>query len=304
MPKAAPQSPGTAAPDIRFRIAKPPLTDPASLPQTAPDANTLHSPQPLRQAVPRPGALCVPPPEALRRADPAAEPLDGIANRSQTAPMTMTQSTPRIALITGASRGLGYALALELAPRYHILAVARTVGGLEELDDAIKTRGGEATLAPIDITNRDAMAHLCRSVYDRWGGIALWAHTAIHTAPLTPTWQLDAKDWDRSVATNVTAMGHMIPFVAPLLGTDGTALFFDDPKGGEKFHGHYGATKAAQIALATSWQAESVKTGPKVHILRPQPMATAHRARFFPGEDRDTLVTPAAEAARLLATLD
>ncbi|MBP0480955.1 SDR family NAD(P)-dependent oxidoreductase [Sagittula salina] len=213
----------------------------------------------------------------------------------------MTQ--PKIALVTGASRGLGYALALALAPEYHILAVARTVGGLEELDDAIKAKGGEATLAPMDITNRDAMAHLCRSVYDRWGGVALWAHTAIHTGPLTPTWQLDPKDWDRSVATNVSATGHMIPFVAPLLGETGSALFFDDLKGGEKFHGHYGATKVAQIALARSWQRETHKTGPRVHILEPQPMGTAHRARFFPGEPREPLATPQAEAARLLASI-
>lgn len=209
----------------------------------------------------------------------------------------------KIALITGASRGLGYALGTALAPEYHVLAVARTVGGLEELDDAIKAKGGEATLAPMDITNRDAMAHLCRSVYDRWGGIALWVHTAIHTAPLTPTWQLDQKDWDKSVATNVSAMGHMIPFVAPLLGTAGTAVFFDDPHGGQKFYGHYGATKAAQIALARSWQGESEKTGPRVHILQPQPMGTAHRARFYPGEDREALTTPAQEAERLLAQI-
>ncbi|WP_425070967.1 SDR family NAD(P)-dependent oxidoreductase [Sagittula sp. S175] len=210
----------------------------------------------------------------------------------------------KIALITGASRGLGYALALSLAPEYHIFAVARTVGGLEDLDDAIKAKGGEASLAPMDITNRDAMAYLCRSIYDRWGGIALWAHTAIHTAPLTPAWQLDQKDWDKSVNTNVSAMGHMIPFIAPLLGTEGTALFFDDPRGGQKFYGHYGTTKTAQIALARTWQGESEKTGPKVHILNPAPMGTAHRARFYPGEDHAALATPAEEATRLLGELD
>ncbi|WHZ36981.1 MULTISPECIES: SDR family oxidoreductase [unclassified Sagittula] len=209
----------------------------------------------------------------------------------------------QIALITGASRGLGYALAEALAPEYHIVAVARTVGGLEELDDAIKAKGGAATLAPMDVTDRNAMAQLCRSVHDRWGGVALWAHTAVHTGPLTPTWQLDPKDWDRSMATNAHAMGHLIPYIAPLLGTDGTALFFDDPKGGEKFYGHYGASKAAQIAVARSWAAETVKTGPKVRILTPGPMATAVRARFHPGEERDMLATPADEARRLLAEL-
>lgn len=209
----------------------------------------------------------------------------------------------KLALITGASRGLGFALAQELAPEYHILAVARTVGGLEDLDDSIKAKGGEATLAPMDVTDRDAMAHLCRSVHDRWGGLALWVHTAIHTAPLTPTWQLDQKDWTKSVATNVTAMGHLIPFVAPLLGTEGRAIFVEDDHAGEKFYGHYGATKAAQMALVRSWAAETVNTGPRVDILQPRAMGTAHRARFFPGEERDALATPFDEAKRLLAEL-
>lgn len=209
----------------------------------------------------------------------------------------------KLALITGASRGLGFALAEALAPDYHILAVARTVGGLEELDDKIKAKGGEATLAPMDITNKDAMAHLCRSVHDRWGGLALWAHTAVHAAPLSPAAHLDGKDWQKSVATNLDAMGHLIPFVAALLGEDGQAVFFDDPQGGEKFFGHYGTTKTAQIALARSWQAETARTGPQVHILTPAPMATATRARFHPGEDRAPLAAPEAEAQRLLATL-
>ena len=209
----------------------------------------------------------------------------------------------RIALITGASRGLGFALAEALSPEYHIVAVARTVGGLEDLDDRIKARGGEATLAPMDVCNRDAMAHLCRSIHDRWGGIALWAHTAVHAAPLTPAPHMDAKGWKKSVTTNIDAMGHLIPFVAPLLGDDGTALFFDDPHGGEKFYGHYGTTKAAQIALARSWAAEQENFGPRIRILTPRPMETHTRARFHPGEDRAPLAQPSAEAARLLAQL-
>ena len=177
------------------------------------------------------------------------------------------------------------------------------MGGLEDLDDRIKARGGEATLAPMDIANRDAMAHLCRSVHDRWGKLDLWVHTAIHAAPLTPAAHLDMRDWQKSLATNVDAMAHLIPFVAPLLGTDGRAVFFDDPHGGEKFFGHYGTTKAAQIALARSWQAETRNTGPVVEVLQPRPMATATRARFFPGEDRAPLASAHDEAARLLGAL-
>ena len=213
------------------------------------------------------------------------------------------ESIPRIALVTGASRGLGAALAEALAATHHIVAVARTVGGLEELDDRIQAAGGQATLAPMDITNSDAMAQLCRSIHDRWGRLDLWAHAAVHAPPLTPAAHLDAKDWDKSVTTNVTATGQLIPFLAPLLGEDGTALFFDDPHGGEKFFGAYGASKAAQIALAHSWAAETARTGPKIHILSPAPMPTATRARFHPGQDTGKLAHPRDEAARLLALL-
>jgi NAD(P)-dependent dehydrogenase (short-subunit alcohol dehydrogenase family) len=213
--------------------------------------------------------------------------------------MTDTPDTT-IALVTGASRGLGAAFAEILCPTHHIVAVARTTGALEELDDRIQAKGGSATLAPMDITNTDAMAHLCRSIYDRWGSLDLWVHTAVHAAPLAPASHMDAKDWDKSVALNVTATGRLIPFITPLLGDTGRALFFDDPKAGEKFFGSYGATKAAQIALARSWQAETRKTGPKVHILDPKAMPTATRARFHPGEDRSALADTRDEARRLL----
>ncbi|MEZ5714455.1 MAG: SDR family NAD(P)-dependent oxidoreductase [Paracoccaceae bacterium] len=215
----------------------------------------------------------------------------------------MSETSEKIALITGASRGLGAALAEALAPTHHIVAVARTTGALEELDDRIQAKGHAATLAPMDITNIDAMAQLCRGIYDRWGRVDLWAHTAIHAAPLSPADHIDAKDWDKSVSVNVTATGTLIRFVAPLLGRDGTAIFFDDPRGGQKFFGAYGTTKAAQIALAQRWAAETVNTGPKVHILEPRPLATANRARFFPGEDRAALIPPRDEATRLLAGL-
>ncbi len=211
--------------------------------------------------------------------------------------------TDKIALITGASRGLGAGLAEALATTHHIVAVGRTTGALEELDDRIKALGGAATLAPMDITNADAMAQLCRSIHDRWGKVDLWAHTAIHAAPLSPADHIDQKDWEKSVSINVTATGRLIPFIAPLLGQDGTALFFDDPHGGEKFFGAYGASKSAQIALARSWAQETEKLGPKVQILSPAPLATALRARFFPGEDRDKLASARDEAERLLAAL-
>lgn len=211
----------------------------------------------------------------------------------------------KLALITGASRGLGAALATALSPTHHIIAVARTTGALEDLDDRIQAAGGSATLAPMDVTNADAMAHLCRDIYDRWGHVDLWLHTAIHAAPLSPTAHVAPKDWDKSVATNATATQTLIRMVEPLLlsAPAGQAVFFDDPRGGQKFFGSYGATKAAQMALARSWQAETVNTGPKVSILEPNPLPTATRARFFPGEDRAPLADAGEEAARLVALL-
>ena len=209
----------------------------------------------------------------------------------------------KTALITGASRGLGAALAIALCDTHHIIAVGKTTGALEELDDSIQAKGGSATLAPMDVTNADAMATLCRGIYDRWGTLDLWLHTAIHAAPLTPTSHIDSKDFAKSIAGNITATATLISFVAPLLGQTGQAVFFDDPRAGQQFFGSYGSTKAAQIALARSWQAETATNGPKVHILTPDPMPTATRARFYPGENRDKLNDPQVQAAKVLAAL-
>lgn len=236
--------------------------------------------------------------------------------------MTETSSRPestpdRIALITGASRGLGAALAEALAATgWHVIAVGRTTGALEELDDRIQAAGGSATLAPLDITQDDAMRHLCRSVHDRWGRLDLWAHTAVHVPPLSPAGHVAIKDWDKTLATTMRATGTLIPMIEPLLraSPQGTALFFDDSArlddtgAPRKFFGAYGAAKAGQIALAQSWAAECAALGPgrapKVIIDRPAPMPTATRARFFPGEDRAALTPTMTEATRILRVLD
>lgn len=219
----------------------------------------------------------------------------------------MTQKiAPKTALVTGASRGLGFALCQQLCARgWHVVAVARTVGGLEALDDRIKALGlpgaGGLTLAPMDVTVEDAMRHLCRQIHDRWGGLGLWAHTAIHATALSPAPSVDMKDLDKSIAINLRAASFLIGMVDPLLRAGkGTALFFDDPLPGQPFAAAYGTTKAAQIALARSWQAETRRTGPRVEIVTPAAMPTAVRARFYPGEDRKPLADPAAEAGRLL----
>lgn len=211
----------------------------------------------------------------------------------------------KIALVTGASRGLGAALAETLAGQgWHILAVARTSGALEELDDRIRRAGGTATLAPMDAGQPEPMVKLAEAVIGRWGGLDLWAHCAIHAAPLAPAGHVDAKDFQKSVDLNIVATRGLIALFEPLLrARSGSALFFDDPRAGQKFFGSYGATKAAQIALARSWQAETENVGPRVVIAQPAPMPTATRARFFPGENRAPLTPCKAEAERILAQM-
>lgn len=211
----------------------------------------------------------------------------------------------QIALVTGASRGIGAASAEWLAARgAHVVAVARTVGALEELDDRIKASGGQATLAPMDITDEGAMAHLCRSIHDRWGRADIWVHSAIHVTALTPAPHLAAKDLDKLIATNIRGFARLVALVDPLIAPSNApqAVFFDD-QWDAKFASPYGMCKAAQRALIQSWQAETAKFPLKVHLLQPRPMPTAVRARFYPGEDRAPLAHPSDEAARLLPIL-
>ncbi|MFN3952934.1 MAG: SDR family NAD(P)-dependent oxidoreductase [Pararhodobacter sp.] len=238
-------------------------------------------------------------------------------DESSARPAADPANAVRVALITGASRGLGAALAEALAGAgWHVVAVARTTGALEELDDRVQASGGVATLAPMDITQDDAMRHLCRSIHERWGRVDLWAHTAVHAPPLSPAGHVAAKDWERTLNTTLRATGSLIPMIEPLLRASpaGMALFFDDPARLDaegrprKFFGAYGAAKAGQMALVQSWAAECAALGPqrapRVMIDHPAPMPTATRARFFPGEDRTALSTPATEAARLMRLLD
>ena len=168
------------------------------------------------------------------------------------------------------------------------------------LDDRIKAKGGQATLAPMDVNNADAMAHLCRSIFDRWGKVDFWAHTAVHAAPIGPAATMDEKDWEKSIQLNIKTTGILIPYVTPLLGATGWAMFFDDGHAGEKFFGAYGASKSAQIALVNSWAKECEKTGPVVKIMSTPAMPTATRARFYPGEDRSGLSAPSDVAETLL----
>ena len=209
-----------------------------------------------------------------------------------------------VALVTGASRGLGAELAKILSSTHHVVAVSRTIGALEALDDQIKKCGGSSTLAPIDLTDGNAVAQLCRSIFDRWGKIRLWVHTAIHVAPLGPVITIDSKDWEKSITNNVTALAKLIPMISPLLEEDSQAVFFEDNTIMKKFSSIYGATKAAQIHIVKTWRDECKSTGPKICVLQPNPMPTAVRARFYPGENRHELQSVNIEAKRLVSLLE
>ena len=209
----------------------------------------------------------------------------------------------RIALVTGASRGLGAACAEWLAARgAHVVAVARTTGGLEELDDRIQAAGGSATLAPMDITTEDAMAHLCRSIHDRWGKADIWVHTAIHATALTPAGHIREKDLDANIATNIRATARLIALVEPLIAPSdiATAVFFDD-EGEAMYGGAYAMSKAAQRALVMPLAGGNGQAWAEGQIAAPEPDADGGARPLLPRREPEGLADPAAEADRLLA---
>lgn len=212
----------------------------------------------------------------------------------------------KLILVTGASRGLGYATAVELSePGSHIIAVARTVGGLEELDDAVSAKGGQATLVPLDITDETGLQNLGKSVFDRWGRLDAFIHCAAHAAPLSPVGHIATKDLDRSWQTNARATQRLITMLDPLLkaSPEGQAVHIHDPHISGKFCASYATSKLAAHQFADAWRLESRQTGPEVRIFEPSPMPTALRARFFPGEDRKSLADPASQAKKIKALI-
>ncbi|MEL6679731.1 MAG: SDR family oxidoreductase [Pseudomonadota bacterium] len=214
--------------------------------------------------------------------------------------------TDKIVLVTGASRGLGRAVA-EAAGRRgaHVVAVARTVGGLEELADTLDTMGAGSTLVPLDITDDGGLQRMCAAVHERWGRVDLWAHTAVYAAPLSPAAHVAERELTRTLDINVRAVHRLVRYVEPLLraSASGQAVLMDDEVAGQPFYGGYGASKAAARALVESWRAETATTGPKVTLFTPPPMRTAVRGRFHPGEDTDGLAHPGDVAERLFAEL-
>lgn len=209
-----------------------------------------------------------------------------------------------ISLVTGATRGLGYSTALALAGRgAHVLAVGRTVGGLEDLDDAIRKTGGEATLVPLDLNDDAGLERLGAAIHERWGRLDLVVHAAAEAAPMAPAEHIAAAELDKVIAANFRAVQRLIRVLDPLLKAAETpqAVFIADPDTeGARFNGAYGAAKAAARALVRSWADEQARLGPRIWLAAPPPMPTAIRARSRPGEDPVTLTACAEVAARLV----
>ncbi len=215
----------------------------------------------------------------------------------------------RVALVTGASRGIGRATALALAEAgAHVVALARTQGALDELDDAIRAAGSQATLVPCDLKDGPGLDRLGQAIAARWHRLDIFVGNGGVLGPLTPLAQVEPRQWDQVLATNLTANLRLIRALDPLLRaaeagrvvmlTSGAAHRADM----KAYWGPYAITKSAIDTLVRTYAAETLNVS-KVRIMavNPGPMRTAMRAQAMPGEDPATLPTPADLAPRIVA---
>jgi NAD(P)-dependent dehydrogenase (short-subunit alcohol dehydrogenase family) len=208
-----------------------------------------------------------------------------------------TTLTNRIALVTGASRGIGFATALALAKAgAHIIAVARTQGGLEELDDEIRKAGSSATLVPLSLTDFDGIARLGAALYERHGKLDILVGNAGVAGTSSPLGHVDLKPWNDMMAVNLTANFQLIRCMEPLLRKSdaGRAVFVTSAAASKAnaYLGPYAASKAALDTLVRVWANETTITNIRVNLFDPGPIRTRMRAAVFPGEDPMTLDTP------------
>jgi len=213
--------------------------------------------------------------------------------------------TGRIALVTGASRGIGYFIAKHLAAAgAHVIAVARTVGGLEELDDEIKAAGGQATLVPLDLTDMAGIDRLGGAIHDRWGKLDVMVANAAILGVIAPIGHVEAKLFEKVMAVNVTATWRLIRSVDPLLRLSdaGRAILISSAAAhsGRAFWAPYAASKAAVEALARSWADETKNSPLRINSVDPGATRTAMRAQAVPGENPETLPHPSEIAERIV----
>ncbi|MBE7186247.1 MAG: SDR family NAD(P)-dependent oxidoreductase [Methylobacterium mesophilicum] len=212
----------------------------------------------------------------------------------------------RIALVTGASRGIGYHLAKHLAAAgAHVIAVARTVGGLEELDDEIKAAGGETTLVPLDLTDMAGIDRLGGAIHERWGRLDVMVANAAILGVIAPIGHVEAKVFEKVMMVNVTATWRLIRSLDPLLRLSdaGRAILLTSSlaHNARAFWAPYAASKAAVEALARSWADETKNLALRVNCADPGRTRTAMRAQAVPGENPDTLPLPRDVAAKIAA---
>jgi NAD(P)-dependent dehydrogenase (short-subunit alcohol dehydrogenase family) len=206
----------------------------------------------------------------------------------------------RIALITGASRGIGRAVARRFAEEgAHLVLVARTQGALEELDDEIRTATGtQATLVPADLTDGDGIDRIGAAVFDRFKRLDVLVGNAGLLTPLSPLAHTDPESWDRVMAVNLTANWRLIRSFDPLLRASdaGRAIFVTSAvtEAPRAYWGAYAVSKAALEALVRTYAAEIVKTRVKANLVNPGPTRTAMRSIAFPGENPATVKAPEA----------
>ncbi|WP_265515569.1 SDR family NAD(P)-dependent oxidoreductase [Nitratireductor luteus] len=211
----------------------------------------------------------------------------------------------RIALVTGASRGIGYFIAKELAAAgAHVIAVARTVGGLEELDDEIKAAGGETTLVPLDLKDMAGIDRIGGAIHERWGRLDIMVANAGVLGVISPIGHVEAKTFEKVMEINITATWRLIRSLDPLLRASdaGRAIIMSSgaAHSAKAFWAPYAASKAAVEALARSWADETRNMPLRVNSVNPGATRTAMRAQAMPGEDPNTLPHPSEVAAKIL----
>ncbi len=212
----------------------------------------------------------------------------------------------RIALITGASRGIGAAVGVELARLgAHVVLTARTEGGLTDTDDAIRAIGAAATLLPLDLREGDQVDAIGPSLLQRFGRLDVLVHAAGALGRLTPASHIQPRDWDEVVGVNLSAGWRLIRTCAPLLqrADAGRAVFLASGLAAPRaYWGAYGATKAGLQHLVQSWAAEAAPDDRwRVNLFDPGPVATRLRAQAMPGEDPSNLRKPADVAPAIAA---